>query len=91
MLDRTKLAVVETYLRRTFPGCQVEEEYEVGKSQYLRIRAGAELRHRILVVHRFLDDHTPEEILTLLTEWRAAEQIRAAGTVLVLITKGGMK
>ena len=90
-MDRTKLSVVENYLSRTFPGCQVEEEYDVGESQYLRIRSGPQLRDRLLVVHGFLEDHTPQEIVTLLTEWHAEEQVRAAGTVLVLITNSGVR
>jgi hypothetical protein len=86
------VSVIEKYLGRNFPGCQVEEEHDVGKSgQYLRIIKGTELRHRVLVARGFLQDHTPEEIVMLLTEWRVPEQIRMAGTVLVLITNRGVR
>ena len=92
MLDRSKVSVIEKYLGRTFPGCQVEEEYDVGKSgQYLRIIKGTALRHRVLVIRGFLQHHTPEEIQTLLGEWRVPEQIRMAGTVFVLITNRGVR
>jgi hypothetical protein len=92
MLDRSKVSVIEKYLGRNFPGCQVEEEYDAGKSgQYLRIIKGTELSHRVLVIRGFLQDHTPEEIQTLLSEWRVPEQIRMAGTVLVLITNRGVR
>jgi hypothetical protein len=83
--------VVENYLRRTFPGCEVEQEYYVGKSQYLRIREAPQLRHRVLVVHGFIDDSTEEEILALLTEWRAGQEIQIAGAALVLITNHGVR
>lgn len=91
MLDQTKLLVVENYLRRTFPGCEVEQEYYVGKSQYLGIREGPQLRHRVLVVHGFIENHTEEEILALLTEWRAGQEIQIAGAALVLITNHGVR
>ncbi len=85
MLDRSKVSVIEKYLGRNFPGCQVEEEYDAGKSgQYLRIIKGTELRHRVLVIRGFLQQ-------TLLSEWRVPEQIRMAGTVFVLITTRGVR
>jgi hypothetical protein len=41
MLDRNNVSVIDKYLGRNFPGCQVEEEYDVGTSgQYQRIKKG---------------------------------------------------
>ncbi len=88
----TKVAVVGTFLKESFPGDEVLDADDFDHSCRLyRIGRGSALLHRVRVAREFLADHSAEEIVARLHEWKVAAVIKSAGAGSVLITKEGVK
>ncbi len=89
MPDQSKIAAVRSYLQKTFPGHDILDNPRVTGAHDFKIhRAG--VSYTVTVKGIFLDDHTPEEIDSLLQRWQLEREIRKSETAGVIVGNGGL-
>src|SRR5437879_5762037 len=90
-INPEKASVVAQFLKESFPGLHVSdtEEFETD-CQFYRLDDGkGKILHLVRVDRDFLDDHSNEEIVSLLQDWKLPSVIRQAGIRRVLVTNSG--
>jgi carotenoid cleavage dioxygenase-like enzyme len=87
-LDAGKVAVVEQFLKESFPGCPIYHWFDGDRGAGLyRIddEAGTRMRHRIVVSRAFFDDHAAAELVSALQTNNLISTIKNAGTRRVIV------
>jgi hypothetical protein len=91
MIDQEKLKAVEGYLRREFPGAQVQVKYEPRERIHVFEVLQEGKSHRAIIVEAFLSFCDVLQIPATLSEFTLAEHLRELGTTAVVVTLDGLK
>ena len=89
MPDPSKIEAVRSYLQQTFPGHDISDKsLGPGGHDFTISRAG--WFYKVSVKGIFLDDHTPEEIDSLLHLWQLEREVKKSETAGVIVGNGGL-
>jgi hypothetical protein len=83
---------IKAYLRAQFPGTKIERHPVrlQDTHEYLVLSETGDVRHRVDVTNDFIEDRSPEEITSLLTEWGLAARLKSARQVRLRVTSRGV-
>ena len=89
MTDPSKIDAVRSYLQITFPQHEIEDRSRGANGHDFTLSRGGSA-YKVTVKRSFLDDHTPEEIASLLQQWQTERALKKSETAGVIIGNGGL-